>query len=281
MESERHASASIHEAVIRRDARAIAHFPEAARLVLQQDSDGRTPLLLAAAAGDATLHAADPPDGALNAEAINAADVGGLAPLHWACTQQHHEVVALLPRHGAATNTEDDDGRRRRVAAFSGNARRLSAVLRYVAADGVNAPSGDGLTPLHYAALSGSAAASACCSTRAPTWRRRTRRRTALSWAAAEGHEGVVSQLLRARAEPGSADANGLAPHHAARRAARVRGPADPRRRERARALGGRRPPRRSPPRVPALRAAARGAAPGGGGARGGGAPAEFTRGDR
>ena len=218
---------SIHEAVIRRDARAIAHFlQKQPDCVLQQDSDGRTPLLLAAAAGDATLCTLlIRRMAALNAEAINAADVGGLAPLHWACTQQRHEVVALLLRHGAATTTEDDDGRRPlHVAAFSGNARCLSAVLRYVAADGVNAPSGDGLTPLHYAALSGSAAAvGLLLDARADVAAADEERRTALSWAAAEGHEGVVSQLLRARAEPGSADANGLAPLHHAAKAGRSR----------------------------------------------------------
>ena len=240
---------SIHEAVIRRDARAIAHFlQKQPDCVLQQDSDGRTPLLLAAAAGDATLCTLlIRRMAALNAEAINAADVGGLAPLHWACTQQRHEVVALLLRHGAATTTEDDDGRRPlHVAAFSGNARCLSAVLRYVAADGVNAPSGDGLTPLHYAALSGSAAAvGLLLDARADVAAADEERRTALSWAAAEGHEGVVSQCApRARR---AGERRRQRPRAAAPRRegglARVRGPADPRRRERAQALGGRRPP--------------------------------------
>ena len=96
---------SIHEAVIRRDARAIAHFlQKQPDCVLQQDSDGRTPLLLAAAAGDATLCTLlIRRMAALNAEAINAADVGGLAPLHWACTQQRVDAVALLLRHSAST----------------------------------------------------------------------------------------------------------------------------------------------------------------------------------
>ena len=44
---------SIHEAVIRRDARAIAHFlQKQPDCVLQQDSDGRTPLLLAVEKSD-------------------------------------------------------------------------------------------------------------------------------------------------------------------------------------------------------------------------------------
>ena len=149
---------SIHEAVILRDARAIAHFlQKQPDCVLQQDSDGRTPLLLAAAAGDATLCTLlIRRMAALNAEAINAADVGGLAPLHWACTQQKVEAVAMLLRHSASTSAQDDDERTPlHVAAFSGNARSVSLLLPHVPHAGLNAPSGDGLTPLHYAALSG------------------------------------------------------------------------------------------------------------------------------
>ena len=57
--------------------------------VVLRDDDDRTPLLLAAAAGDAPtctllvrrMAAYDP-------DAINWADAGGLTPLHWALTQQ-------------------------------------------------------------------------------------------------------------------------------------------------------------------------------------------------
>ena len=125
--------------------------------VVHRDEDLRTPLLLAAAAGDCTTCTLLIRRMATyDAKAINWPDASGLTPLHWACTQQKVEAVAMLLRHSASTSAQDDDERTPlHVAAFSGNARTVSLLLPHVPHAGLNAPSGDGLTPLHYAALSG------------------------------------------------------------------------------------------------------------------------------
>ena len=88
----------------------------------------------------------------------------------------------------------------------------------------MNSAIGDGLTPLHYAALSGSAAAvGLLLDARADVAAADEASDGALD-RGGEGDDGVVSQLLRARAEPRSADANGLAPlHHAGEGRARSR----------------------------------------------------------
>lgn len=154
--------ASVHDAVVKKDRRAVAwHLQRQPDCVMQRDEDGRTPLLLAAAAGDTTTCTLLVRRmSAHNAEAINWADAGGLTPLHWALTQQQHEAAAVLLRHAASTSVEDEDGRRPlHAAAFSGNARCVSLLLPHVSRDAVSAPSTDRLTPLHYAALSGAAAA--------------------------------------------------------------------------------------------------------------------------
>ena len=94
--------ASIHEAVLRQDRRSVAWWlQKMPDCVVQRDEDDRTPLLLAAAAGDAPtctllmrrMAAYDP-------DSINWPDAGGLTPLHWALTQQRYDAAALLCRRG-------------------------------------------------------------------------------------------------------------------------------------------------------------------------------------
>ena len=211
---------SIHEAVALGDRRAVAaHLQRQPECVLHRDDEQRTPLLLAAAAGDCTtVTVLIRRMGHHDAGAINWPDLSGLTPLHWACTQQRYEVVELLLRHGASTEAEDEDGRRPiHSVAFAGNVRCMSLLLRHVSHDGVSAPSSDGLTPLHYSALSGSCTAiSLLLEARANLHAKDEERRTALSWAASEAHDQAVEQLLAANADPCATDANGLGPlHHA------------------------------------------------------------------
>ena len=213
---------SIHESVLRQDRRSVAwYLQRVPECVVSRDDDQRTPLLLAAASGDAPTcqlllrrMAAHDPD------AINWADAGGLTPLHWALTQQRYDAAALLLRHGASSTAEDEDGRRPlHAAAFSGNARCVSLLLPHVSREGASAPSADNLTPLHYAALSGSApVVSLLLEAGASLHAVDEEGRSALSWAAGEGHAGVVAALLGAKADPAVADANGMGPlHHAAK----------------------------------------------------------------
>ncbi len=148
--------ACLHDAVVKQDRRAVAwYLQRQPNSVMARDEDGRTPLLLAAAAGDtATCTLLIRRMSTYNADAINWADAGGLTPLHWALTQQRHEAAALLLRHAASTSVADEDGRRPlHAAAFSGNERCISLLLPHVSKDGVSAASDDRLTPLHYAAV--------------------------------------------------------------------------------------------------------------------------------
>lgn len=213
---------SVHESVLRQDRRSVAwYLQRTPDCVMTRDEDQRTPLLLAAAAGDApTCTLLLRRMGGYDADAINWPDAGGLTPLHWALTQQRYDASALLLRHGASSSAEDEDGRRPlHAAAFSGNARCVSLLLPHVSRDGVSAPSADNLTPLHYAALSGSApVVSLLLEAGASLHAIDEEGRSSLSWAAGEGHAAVVAALLGARADPAACDANGMgALHHAAK----------------------------------------------------------------
>lgn len=206
---------SLHEAVAKLDKRSVAWFLQRqGDSVMQRDEDMRTPLLLAAASGDcATCTLLIRRMAAYDANAINWPDASGLTPLHWACTQQRVDAVALLLQHAAAVTATDDDERQPlHVAAFSGNARTVSHLLPHVPLDGRSAPSGDGLTPLHYAALSGSAAVvRLLVEGGAELGALDEGQRSALSWAAGEGHEASVLALLQARS---TADAATGKPEH-------------------------------------------------------------------
>ena len=213
---------SIHESVLRQDRRSVAwYLQRQPECVIAQDEDSRTPLLLAAAAGDApTCQLLLRRMAAYDADSINWADAGGLTPLHWALTQQRYDAAALLLRHGANCSAEDEDGRRPlHAAAFSGNARCVGLLLPHVTKDGASAPSADNLTPLHYAALSGAApVVTLLLEAGANLHAVDEEGRSALSWAAGEGHASVVAALLGAKADPTTADANGMgALHHAAK----------------------------------------------------------------
>ena len=98
---------SLHEAVVALDKPAVAWFLQRqGDSVMQRDDDMRTPLLLAAAAGDCTTCTLlIRRMAAYDADSINWPDASGLTPLHWACTQQRVDAVALLLQHAAVRSS--------------------------------------------------------------------------------------------------------------------------------------------------------------------------------
>jgi ankyrin repeat protein len=121
-------------------------------LVNSKDSNGETPLHIAAAKGYkdvAELLLANKAD-------VNAKDSTDETPLHDAATDGHKEVVKLLLANRADVNAKDNDGLTPLHEAAS---QPQKGVLEYKdvvelllanKAD-VNAKDNDGLTPLHYA----------------------------------------------------------------------------------------------------------------------------------
>lgn len=222
--------ASVHEAVVAQDRRSVAqHLQFLPECVISLDEEHRTPLLLAAAAGDVSilsslLRRAAPLIAPGGGRAVDVADSSGLTPLHWACMHQRYNAVELLLQHGASINAEDEDGRRPlHIVAFAANPRCLTLLLPYAAHGGIDAASHDGLTPLHYASLGGSEpCVTMLLNARATIDSADEDGRTALSWASSEAHDGVMSMLLGARANPSAPDANGMTPLHHAAKAATV-----------------------------------------------------------
>ena len=104
---------SLHEAVAKLDKRSVAWFLQRqGDSVMQRDDDMRTPLLLAAAAGDCTTCTLlIRRMAAYDADSINWPDASGLTPLHWACTQQRVDAVALLLHHAAAVTQQGQSSR--------------------------------------------------------------------------------------------------------------------------------------------------------------------------
>lgn len=105
---------------------------------------------------------------------VNAAARDGRTPLHWACSFDVPDAVPLLLRAGARVDARDEDGNTPLFTARPESARVLIAAgadgratnregnvplhRNYQAAllaPGVNVRNAAGLTPLHYAALSG------------------------------------------------------------------------------------------------------------------------------
>ena len=104
---------SLHEAVAAGNKRSVAWFLQRqGDSVMQRDDDMRTPLLLAAAAGDCTTCTLlIRRMAAYDADSINWPDASGLTPLHWACTQQRVDAVALLLHHAAAVTQQGQSAR--------------------------------------------------------------------------------------------------------------------------------------------------------------------------
>ena len=95
MRADQGQGAGQYESVLRQDRRSVAwYLQRQPECVLDCDEDHRTPLLLAAAAGDApTCQLLLRRMAAYDPDAINWPDAGGLTPLHWALTQQRYDAA--------------------------------------------------------------------------------------------------------------------------------------------------------------------------------------------
>jgi ankyrin repeat protein len=102
----RHAPSPVTQAVLGRDAQALAAAIAAGEDVDQPDKDGRTPLHHAAINGDV-----DAATQLIAAKAdVSARDAAGWAPLHFAAGGWHLAVAELLIEAGAAVDPEDSNG---------------------------------------------------------------------------------------------------------------------------------------------------------------------------
>lgn len=154
--------------------------------------------------------------------AVNAKDAIGMTPLAWVCTSprppnlrpEAEEVAIALIDGGAVVNGPVDvDGNTcLHGAAILGYAGVCQALVRGGADTEV--PGEGGMTPL-LAALSVSRAAAALALVRAGAdvnKRRKEGRSTALHWAAGNGSDAVVAELLRAGANVNALDHHCVSP---------------------------------------------------------------------
>jgi hypothetical protein len=112
---------------------------------------------------------------------VNAADEGGMTPLHWAVAGSHDSCVQLLLEHGAIVDAATQNGLTPLfLAVLSGCDSCLHLLLEHGAK--VDARNEEGVTPLRFAA--------------------------------ADGHESCVRLLLDYGAVVDSADVNGVTPLH-------------------------------------------------------------------
>jgi len=90
-----------------------------------RDSDGRTPLHVAAERGDVRIARALLDHGA----SLDPREQEGQTPLHLAAEQGHAGVAQLLVRRGADIGTRDERGRTPLQVASAANQRQLIALL--------------------------------------------------------------------------------------------------------------------------------------------------------
>ncbi len=154
--------------------------------------------------------------------AVNAKDAIGMTPLAWVCTSprppnlrpEAEEVAIALIQGGAVVNgAVDVDGNTcLHGAAILGYASVCQALVK--AGADTEVPGEGGMTPL-LAALSVSRAAAALALVRAGAdvnKRRKEGRSTALHWAAGNGSDSVVTELLRAGANVNALDHHCVSP---------------------------------------------------------------------
>ena len=202
---------SLSDAVSRGDLATVKSLLTSGANVNEADTDGSTPLLLAAYQGSAEVvkvllaHGADP----------NRAAKNGSTPLFWAAKNGHIEVVKLLLAARADVNRVDTDGWTPLLEAAKQGHAEVAKVLLAAGAD-VDRADTDGWTPLLEAAKHGHAEvakvllAAGADVDRADT--ADTDGATPLFWAAKNGHIEVVKLLLAAGADVNRADTDGYTP---------------------------------------------------------------------
>jgi ankyrin repeat protein len=134
---------------------------------------------------------------------VNAADIDGSTPLHWAVYQQDPALVDLLLRAGAKPDPMTREGvTPLRMAATYGNAPIVSRLLKAGANPKALTPNGE--TMVMFAARSGDAATLSTLIEAGGDVNavEKLRGTTALMWAAEEGHPDTVKVLLKAGANP-------------------------------------------------------------------------------
>jgi ankyrin repeat protein len=135
---------------------------------------------------------------------VNAADVDGTTPLHWAVRRDARDVVDLLIRAGARPDSANRYGvTPLALAATNGSGAMITRLLD--AGADAKAVSADGETVLMTAARSGTVDGVKSLLARGAEVGARERRRgtTALMWAAEEKHARVASLLIEAGARVG------------------------------------------------------------------------------
>jgi ankyrin repeat protein len=130
---------------------------------------------------------------------INATGVEEMTALHWAAGEGHEEMVALLLDQGAEVNSTDAWDRTSLItASMSGHLGVVRLLAQHTGTQGLNEEDDEGRTALHYAAQEGHCEVVAfLLSKGAQASTRNTVNETPLISASRCGHIGVVRLLLQ------------------------------------------------------------------------------------